>query len=69
MPIGMEVGQVFGAAHDRAFLCTMGRPLFLKIALPMAMWTTSNTWFPGPTRVLNPNAASLDRFSRFCTAH
>jgi len=31
--------------------------------LPFWIWTPSNTWFPGPTRVLNPH---LDRFSRFC---
>jgi len=22
-------------------------------------WTLSNTWFPGPTRVLNPNGISI----------
>jgi len=30
----------------------------------------SNTWFPGPTWVLNPNSISnLNWFSRFCSAH
>ena len=26
------------------------------IALPMGIWTPSNTWFLGPTRVLNANS-------------
>jgi len=29
---------------------------------------TSNTWFPGPTR-LSISKLHLDRYSRFCTAH
>jgi len=30
-----------------------------KLPLPMEIWTASNTWFPGPTRVLNPNGISI----------
>jgi len=38
----------------------MGRPSLLKIAtFPWGMWTPSNTWFLGPTRVLNPNDISI----------
>jgi len=25
----------------------------------MGIWTPSNAWFPGPTRVLNPNGISI----------
>jgi len=32
----------------------------LKIApFHGGIWTSSNTWFPGPTRVLNPNDISI----------
>ena len=46
-------------------------PFPLKIALSRGgSGPTCNTWFPGPTRVLNPNSISIDdRFSRFCRAH
>jgi len=27
---------------------------------PCGIWTPSNSWFPGPTRVLNPNGKSID---------
>ena len=40
---------------------TMGRP-FLPSKLPLPMGRSgppSNTWFPGPTRVLNPNGISI----------
>jgi len=39
---------------------TMGR-LFphSKLPLPMGIWAPSNTWFSGPTRVLNPNGISI----------
>jgi len=30
-----------------------------KLPLPMRIWTPSNTWFLGPTRVHNPNGVSL----------
>jgi len=43
----------------------MDRPS--KLPLPIGgsglahgTWTPSNTWFPGPTRVLNPNDISID---------
>jgi len=26
---------------------------------PWGIWTPSNTWFPGPTQVLNPNRSSI----------
>jgi len=39
---------------------TMGRTFPLKIALPMGgSGPPSNTWFPGPTCVLNPNGSSI----------
>ena len=31
----------------------------LKIALLMGFWTPFNTWFLGPTQVLNPNGVSI----------
>ena len=40
----------------------MGRPFSPKnLPLPMGggIWTPSNTWFPGPTQVLNPNGSSI----------
>jgi len=40
---------------------TMGRP-FLPSKLPLPMGGSgppSNTWFPGPTRVLSPNGISI----------
>jgi len=38
----------------------MGRPFPLsKLPIPMGIWTPSNTWFPGPTRVLNSNGISI----------
>ena len=34
----------------------MGRPFpASELPLPMGIWTPSNTWLPGPTRVVNPN--------------
>jgi len=39
---------------------TMGRPFPLTIApLHGGSGPPSNTWFPGPTRVLNPNGISI----------
>jgi len=39
---------------------TMGRPFSLKIApFHGGIWTPSNTWFPGLTRVLNRNGISI----------
>jgi len=39
----------------------MGRPFSPKFALSHGggIWTPSNTWFPGPTQVLNPNGSSI----------
>ena len=38
----------------------LGRPFSLKIAPSCGgTWTPSNTWFLGPTRVLNPNGISI----------
>ena len=31
-----------------------------NLPLLMGIWTPSNTWFPGPTRVLDPNGISID---------
>jgi len=37
-----------------------GTPFPLKIvAYHGGIWTPSNTYFPGPTRVLNPNSSSI----------
>jgi len=38
---------------------TMGRPPPQNCPLPWKIWTPSNTWFPGPTRVLNQNGNSI----------
>ena len=50
----------FCTAHGRKSLCfTMGAP-FPKIApYHGGSGPPSNTWFPGPTRVLNPNGISI----------
>jgi len=38
----------------------IGRPFTPQNCLfPRRMWTPSNTWFLGPTRVLNPNSISI----------
>jgi len=38
----------------------MGRPFFLKVPPShRGCGPQSNTWFPGPTRVLNPNGISI----------
>jgi len=38
----------------------MGRPFPLQnCPFPWWIWTPSNTWFPGPTQVLNPNGISI----------
>ena len=38
----------------------MRRPFPLKIVPSHGgIWTPSNTYFPGPTRVLNPNSSSI----------
>ena len=37
-----------------------GRPFPIhNCPFPWEIWTPSNTWFPGPTRVLNPNGISI----------
>ena len=39
---------------------TMGRPFSPKnLPFPWGIWTPSNTSFPGPTQVLNPNGSSI----------
>ena len=39
---------------------TIRRPPSQKYRhFPWGIWTPSNTWFPGPTRVLNPNGISI----------
>jgi len=45
-----------------------GTPLFpLKVAPSHGgIWTPSNTWFPGPTRVLNPNGITIGSAACFC---
>jgi len=49
----------------------MGHPFILKTIAPShgGIWTPSNTWFLGPTRVLNPNDISIDSavFAGFST--
>ena len=47
----------------------MSRPVPLKIAPSRkSIWTPSNTWFPGTTRVLNPNGILVGS-AVFCRAH
>jgi len=39
---------------------TMGRPFPPQNSpFPWGIWTPSNAWFPGPTRVLNTNGISI----------
>jgi len=38
---------------------TMGAYLPQSCSFPWGIWTLSNTWFPGPIRVLNPNGISI----------
>ena len=56
--------QTFCTAHSRASpQFTMGRCFLRKIAPSPShrrICTPSNTWFLGPTRVLNPNGISID---------
>jgi len=61
----------FCTAHDRVSLYfTMGRP-FPPQNCPFAwgIWTPSNTWFLGPTRVHNPNGTLIGSaiFARLAT--
>ena len=51
----------FCAAHGReSVYFTKGRTFPLKIAHSHGrIWTPSNTWFLGPTRVYNPNGVSI----------
>ena len=38
----------------------MGAPFPRSCPFPLGvLWTPSNTWFPGPTRVLKPNGISI----------
>jgi len=37
----------------------MGAPFPQHCLFLWGIWTPSNTWFPGPTRVLNPNSISI----------
>ena len=48
-------------AHDRRSLYfTTGRPFTPQnCPFPWGIWTPSNTWFLGPTRVHNPNGISI----------
>ena len=51
----------FCTAYGRKSLYfTMGRPFFPQnCPFPRGIWTPSNTWFPGPIRVFNPNGISM----------
>ena len=47
-------------AHGRKSLYLQWALLAPKIASSDGgIWTPSNTWFPGPTRLLNPNGMSI----------
>jgi len=62
---GTTNGSAVFAQVTADCLCfTNGPPLASKLPVPMGMWTPSNTWFLGLTRVLNPNG-----ISRFCRAN
>jgi len=37
----------------------MGAISLLKIAHTHEIWASSNRWFPGPTRILNPDGMSI----------
>ena len=60
--IGLNVRSHYGTYDRRVSLYfTMGRPFSSKnLPLPMGgSEPASNTWFFGPTQVLNPNGSSI----------
>ena len=58
--VSPSVEPVFFAHMTAECLCfTMGHHFLLKIALCRGIHSQSNTWFPGPICVLNPNGISI----------
>jgi len=57
----LDLFNRFCTAHRRVSLyLTMGRPFSPQnCPFPWGSGPPSNTWFPGPTRVLNPNGISI----------
>ena len=61
-PNGIPIGSaVFAQTTVLSLYFTMGRPFSPKhLLLPIGgSGPPSNTWFPGPTQVLNPNGSSI----------
>ena len=61
-PNSISIGSaVFAQGYHRVSLhFTMGRRFSPQnCPFPWGIWTPSNTWFPGPTQVLNPNGISI----------
>jgi len=59
-PNGITTGSAVFAQISAECLYTLqwAAPLPSKLPLPTGMWTPYNTWFLGPTRILNPNSIS-----------
>jgi len=60
-PNGISIGSVIFAQLTADSPYTLQRaPLSIKdCPFPWGIWTPSNTWFLGPSRVLNPNGISI----------
>jgi len=63
-PNGISTGSSVFAQMTAECPYTLQRqaPFPSKLSLttePGGIWTPSNTWFPGPTRFLNPNGISI----------
>jgi len=59
-PNGFSIGSAIFAQFSAVSLYfTMGRPFPQNCPFPWRICTPSNTWFLGPTRVLNPNGISI----------
>jgi len=61
IPNGISIGSaVFAQITIECPYTLQWDAAFLqKLLLPLGIWTPSNTWFPGPTEVVNPNSISI----------
>ena len=62
IPNGISIGSAIFCTDDRrvSLYCTMGRPFpSQNCPFPWGCGLPSNTWFPEPTRVFNPNSISI----------
>jgi len=60
-PNGITIGSaVFTQVTvECSYTLQWDAPFPSKLPLPRGIWTPSNAWLPGPTRVLNPNGISI----------